>query len=152
MKLLSIISHQKFWLKIFQLIRPKCNKHLKDFSFSQEFNSFGECLSWLRVLQRFQTFLKSDWWMDDWQQKQSAHCHAERSIFLYLNISLPRKLLLLSQLCIHKIFINVGTTASNSIGGALSLVCMRSWIIRAPWSINCTFLLQRPLQFIWISY
>lgn len=40
-----------------------------------------------------------------------------------------KTLLLLSQLCIYKIFINVDTTAANSIGGALSLVCMQSWII-----------------------
>ena len=40
-----------------------------------------------------------------------------------------KTLLLLPQLCIYKIFINVDTTAANSIGGALSLVCMQSWII-----------------------
>lgn len=83
-EVIRIFSYQKFWLKNFQLTWPKCNKHWKDFFFSpQEFNSFGECLSWLRV-QRFQTLLKSDWWMDDWQQKESAHSHAEWNIFLYL--------------------------------------------------------------------
>lgn len=87
---------------------------------------------------------RADWWVDDWQQKSSPQPHWMKYIFIF-DISLPWKLCCCYPNPVYKIFINVDTTAANSIGGALSLVYAIT-DNRVPWSITCKFMLRRSIQ------
>ena len=104
-------------------------QHWKDFFFlAQEFKGFGECLSWESSSKVSNTQKQTDGWMTGSKKKEPTATPNE--IYFYSwHIFAMKTLLLLPQLCIYKIFINVDTTAANSIGGALSLVCMQSRII-----------------------
>lgn len=123
----------------------KMQPELKHF-FPQDFNNVGECLN--QELFKGSNISKIRLVMSD---KKQVHPALLRYTFIF-DISCHKNFIVATWLCMHTISTNGNTTASNSVSGALSLVCMQSWIIRAPWPIPSTFLPHRFLPFynIWL--